>query len=109
MKYKLLTEKGTHFVCLEDGTKIPGQVKMTIIQYLRDVVLAQIVATQDNDLCPDGLILKQGMLFLNGVELSGTLSIVRLAAPDEQQATRVYFEVYVDLVDTIEQPKPNAH
>jgi hypothetical protein len=108
MKYKLLTEKGTHFVCLDDGTKIPRQQTTVVTQFLREETIATVTAVQDNKLLKDGLILTDGALFLNGKELSGIGDLKYCDPSDGQDYGTVTFSVSVELVDTVEKPKPIA-
>jgi hypothetical protein len=105
MKYKLLTEKGTHFVCLEDGTRIPLQTNTSISQYCRDMPIGNVEAMFGPMFQGPKLEFDGANLSLNSVTLDSLLSLDVDMYADENKPWIAKFSVYVELVDTVELPK----
>ena len=109
MKYKLLTEKGIHFVCLGDGTKIPCQELSTIRQEQRLPASVDVVALCRTDRNTDWLMFKDGGLYLGEKRLLNLNKV--WFVPDFEMHNsglwgRCYFTVEVEPVETVERPKP---
>ena len=111
MKYKLLTEKGVHFVCLEDGTKIPLQIKTRIEQTLKDEAFATVTAYADERMLGGLRAIKNDVaeLYLGEKKLTDLRFVYIAEGATSEDMTTVGFSCYVELVDTVEQPKPRLH
>ena len=110
MKYKLLNMKGAHFVCLEDGTKIPCQVSATV-QVMYQDCLVRVEALCDERLgAPDDpkLIFFEYCLTYGRYVLDNISDIVFCPGVPgtEGKMGSIFFTVACELPDTIEQPKP---
>ena len=108
MKYKLLTEKGLHLVCLEDGTRIPCQITTTVTQYCREPAIASVVCfcSQFKANC-NWLLFEEGRVKMGGFILEGLGRVCftpDFSMGDAGFLGRIKFEVEVELVDTVEKP-----
>jgi hypothetical protein len=109
MKYKLLVQNGIHFVCLEDGTKIPYQVSSIVTQMNRNAATVEVVVlcrtVEAKDSWP---VFKHGGLYMNGARLAELDKV--WFKPDygihnSGVCGQCNFTVDVELIDTIETPK----
>ena len=110
MTYKLLNQKGAHFVCLEDGTKIPCQVSATVqvmyekcrvtVEALCDEVLGK---PEDAKLRFIDGVLTYGNYLLDNVS---NVEIIPGTPDPDFKIGKITFTVHCDLPDTTEQPKP---
>ena len=112
MKYKLLAEKGMHFVCLDDGTKIPCQTKTTVTQYQRLAAVVDVVALCQSVEVPGGwLLFKEGGIYMGNIRLLNLDKVwfkPDYTMHEKGHLGHCHFTVEAELVDTIEQPKsPN--
>lgn len=109
MKYLLLNQRGLHFVCLEDGTKIPVQVSATV-QVQREKCIVTVESLCDERM---GLPEDPRLRFVDGVltydklvlDNAKVLSYKPGVAGPSGDIGRITFVVECELPDTIEQPK----
>lgn len=108
IKYKLLSEKGRHFVCLENGIKIPYQIETKVIQYCMEKALVTASAYIDERLGRQDDIrlvfdFSSKRLSLKGDVLDG-IKDMSLFTRGEAQMACVEFTVECEIVDTVEKP-----
>ena len=105
MKYKLLAEKGMHFLCIGDGRAIPRQTKTTVKQSQRECALVEVSAIgyPGDD---EGLVYDGKRLLFKDVELTGLLSLdIDANLKEHVHVFTFNFSVHADVGDSSEVPK----
>ena len=106
MKYKLLAEKGIHFVCLDDGTKIARQVNSIVSQELKEIPIVTLSAIgYSND--KEGLWMDGNRVMHGDIELEGLFDFKYTTEPANSKLSVINFtfSLRAEIVDTVEAPK----
>ena len=108
MKYKLLATGGKHFVCLEDGTRLPFQIYTVVTQNSYTPATVKVSAYADKRMgSPTDKRLEvdveNGTVSLCGLVLRNIRSL-SVQAVGEISLVTVEFEVDCEIVDSIQAP-----